>query len=125
MKTFSMILAVILAVTLMAGTAISEEYKKYDCRYFSVEIPKQWEVQEGIWDTPQYSFGDHTDPNIIKNLMRVSIGLDSVRFDFNGEPDLYNRKYSSFNQTGYIDANDPLIHFLETFQIKKDALPKM
>ena len=129
MKIISMILAIVLAVTLISSITSAGEYKKYDCKYFSVEIPSDWEVREGVWDTPQYYFDDHSIPNHnrnsgpIKNLLRVSIDLDSVRFEF-GEPDLLNRNYSTFNQTGYIDVNDPLIHFLQTFQIKKEALPE-
>lgn len=129
MKTISTILAVILAVTLMSGITIAGEYKTYDCKYFSVEIPNEWEVRDGVWDTPQYYFDDYSIPNQnhnsgpVKNLLSVSIGLDGVRLGF-GEPDLLNRNYNSFNQTGYIDANDPLIRFLQTFHIKKEALPE-
>jgi hypothetical protein len=107
----------------MSGFTMATEYKNYDCKYFTVEIPEEWEVREGIWDTPQYYFDDHSIPNLIKNLLSVSIGLDDVRLNF-GEPDLLIRKYSGFNETGYIDADDPLIHFLQTFHIKTGELPE-
>jgi len=113
MKTF--ILAIALIATTCSLTMASDlVYQKYDCPYFTVEYPTYWTIQESTGsDQPSYF--------VTENGVQNGLPVASIKIGFKSVSLQISENYRYLNQTGYLDES--LLHFFNTFKIKKNALP--
>ena len=126
MRLAASAMAAVIVVVFMCNLTVAADFKKYDCEYFAVEIPTNC-IVGGDTNTGWYSFDIVESQGTPQQGYAVTqTQLATVRFGLKGiELSLpMNYKYSDFNQTGFLLADNPALHFLNTFHIKKDALPK-
>ena len=126
MKIAAILVLVILAE--LSFLAFGVEYDTLDTKYFKVEYPAEWTVTEWKgsavdwdmlgWDTFGYDFGIpfKDKKGRLYSSNSVQVGLNGVQISLRIDP----RLKGMFNEDGSI--NESLIHFLETFKVKKSNI---
>ncbi len=92
------------------------EYKTIDSQYFTAEYPVDWKVSEHVSDKISYSFSfPSPQGRTILGDGGISVGVNGVDIRFRIRPEVKGM----FNEDGSI--GESVIHFFETFQVKKPA----
>ena len=114
---------VIFAASISVCAAI--EYSTLDTKYFKVEYPQYWNVEEkNVFNEMRYSFINYTRINISEDSYKeifdpldsyIGIGLNGADIRFKIDPNVKGM----FDEGGNI--SESIIHFFESFQIKKET----
>lgn len=109
-------------IVIMASISLCEaiEYKTLDTQYFKAEYPANWEINElDAFNEHRYHFTDvtHIGNTTISDPLDsyIGIGLNGADIRFKIDPNMKGM----FNEDGSI--GESIIHFFETFQVKKNA----
>ncbi|MDD1752934.1 MAG: hypothetical protein LUQ38_07595 [Methanotrichaceae archaeon] len=107
----------ILALAILAtlnSLALAVEYKTLDNDYFRVEYPAEWNVDEQKGNTLFYYFViPYKDKAGDDWSNYINVGLNGIQIRLIIDPQLKGM----YTENGSI--NESIMHFLETFKVKK------